>query len=309
MSNQENGAVNQFGRALLGLFKFILRLLFVLLLAVALGAGIFFGISRGLPALERSYVQPVRDNAAAITALEARATQSAEQTGAQITALQERITALEVQNDSAENTLAEIQSQLETLNPLLDDQAALAARLDELDAAIAGLDEALAAIESENAAEISALESGIDENAAALEALAEEIAANDFPVAQAYADLQLVKVMALLTRAQVFVFQENAGLAQTDVESARDLLLSLAEDPAFAAFNLSPILTRIDLALESLPGQPDRAANDLEAAWDLLLEGAAGEALAGGETDSGAESDSPTPTPAATPTPTATPTP
>lgn len=272
-SDQNNGFIDQLGRGLGGLFRFIIRLLFVLVLAVALGAGLYFGIAYGLPALDRAYLQPVRDNTRAVADLEARADQQAEQQATQMAGLQERVTALEVQNDTNLDNLAAIQAQLDELAPLATEQAALVEQLDQLDRALTELDSTLTTGQTSIETEVSSLQDALSENQQAITDIQAELDSNDFPFDQAYADLQIVKAMALLTRAQVFLFQNNLGLATQDVTQARDLLIALDQDPALDGMDLAPVLNRLSLALSSLPLNPNLAASDLEVAWDLLVAG------------------------------------
>ncbi len=304
MSDERNGFVDQLGRFFGGFFKFTIRLVFVLVLAVAVGAGLFFGITRGIPAIERVFVQPVRENSAAIASLEARATQSASQSATQVASLQSRLTALEIQNDSEEMVLGEIESQVATLLPLLEGQAELAASLEAAQEAIANMQSDLTTLQTGSESDMMLVQERLDELAASLGSVQETLAANDFPVAQAYADLQLAKILTLLTRVQVFLHQGNPGLARADLETARDMLLGYQGAPEFAESDLLPVITRLDLALESISERPDRALNDIEIAWDLLLEGIQGEGLQPGSDAPEGETDvQPTPTPTATPAP------
>lgn len=274
MSNEsKNGFIDQMGRGLGGLFKFIVRLLFVLVLAVGLGVGIYYAIAYGIPALDRAYLQPVRDNTAAIADLQDQADLIASQNGDQISALQERITQLEVQNDTNLDTIDALQTQLDSLGSVAADQAALAEQVAALDEALQALDDTLAGAQAETGETLTGLQETIAANSDAIAGITAEMAANDFPLDQAYADLQLVKAMALLTRAQVFIFQANYGLAAADVESARALLSAVDRDPALAGLDLTPVLNRLSLALGGLPQSPDLASADLAVAWDLLVEG------------------------------------
>ena len=274
MSNENNnGFIDQLGRGLGGLFKFVVRLLFVLVLAVGLGAGIYYAIAYGIPALDRAYLQPVRDNTAAIADLQDQADLLASQNAGQIAALQERITLLEVQNDTNLDTIDALQTQLDALAPLSAEQAALTEQVAALEEALASLDETMTAAQADHAGALTDLQEIVSANSESIAGITAELAANDFPLDQAYADLQLVKAMALLTRAQVFIFQANYGLATADVEAARTLLSIVDGDPALAGLDLAPVLNRLNLALGGLPLSPDLASADLSIAWDLLVEG------------------------------------
>jgi hypothetical protein len=260
---ENNGFVDQLGRGLGGIFKFLIRLTFTLVLAVALGAGIFYGIQSGLPAIEQKYVQPVRDNSAAIAALETQATDTAATYEEQIDELQDRLDTLELQSDSEKETIAALEIQVATLVPLLEEQAALAEQVALLDAQINDLDSALSGAQTENQATLDSL----DESIAILQV------ENAYSAEEIYLELQFVKAMALVTRAQLYIAQENLGLAATDVVLAQEILADLATLDAFADVNLTPVLTRLALAIEGLPDTPDQAAADLDTAWELLAAG------------------------------------
>ena len=274
MSNENNnGFIDQLGRGISGLFKFLVRLIFVIVLAVAIGTGLYYAIAYGLPAIDRAYLQPVRDNTAAIAELQSQAEQNATHSADQLTALQDRITALEVQNDTNLNTIDSLQTQLDSMGALAEEQAALITQVAELEDALATLDKAFQGAETELGTAMTELQEMTAGNRDAIDGILAAMAADDFPIDQAYADLQLVKAMALLTRAQVFIFQDNFGLATTDIEEARNLLIAVGSDPALEGLELEPVLNRLSLALAGLPQTPELASADLAAAWELLVDG------------------------------------
>ena len=280
MSNENNnGFIDQLGRGISGLFKFLVRLIFVIVLAVAIGTGLYYAIAYGLPAIDRAYLQPVRDNTAAIAELQSQAEQNATHSADQLTALQDRITALEVQNDTNLNTIDSLQTQLDSMGALAEEQAALITQVAELEDALATLDKAFQGAETELGTSMTELQEMTAGNRDAIDGILAAMAADDFPIDQAYADLQLVKAMALLTRAQVFIFQDNFGLATTDIEEARNLLIAVGSDPALEGLELEPVLNRLSLALAGLPQTPELASADLAAAWELLVDGISVEAV------------------------------
>lgn len=117
----------------------------------------------------------------------------------------------------------------------------------------------------------------------------------------------LLQTMELLSRARLFLYQSNYGLARMDVQAARDILAQLQTTaPASKQTDLSEALFRLDLALKNLPDFPVAASDDLDIAWQILLEGYP---VAPTVTPSPLPSFTPTatPSPAATITPTATP--
>lgn len=252
-AENETGFMGKLGRGLGGFLKFLIRLIFVLALAIALGAGIFYGVSSGIPAVNRVYVQPVRENSARLANLEARATQDAVGYAEQLSGMDARVTTLEVQNDTNESILDNFETELAGLGVLMDGQTALSERLDALDAALVALEADMTADSTAQDSALAGVQAQVNDNQDRLDTVDEFLASQDVPLDQAYADLQLIKVMTLLTRSQVHIFQNNIGLAQQDVETARTLLLALANQPAFAEDDLGSVLLRLDLALANLP--------------------------------------------------------
>ena len=118
--------------------------------------------------------------------------------------------------------------------------------------------------------------------------------------------ISLMKSMELLSRARLFMYQSNFGLARQDVQAARDLLATVQPSaPAALADDLAEVIHRLDLTLSNLPAFPVAASDDLDIAWQVLLSGLP-------EPDAAPVTPTPTPVePAPTPTmvPTSAPTP
>ncbi len=106
----------------------------------------------------------------------------------------------------------------------------------------------------------------VEEKSQELEA---RLFSDDEPINQLRRDIQLLKAMELLTRSRLFMSQDNLGLAEDDILSARDLLANLLV-PEAQAEALVDTIERIDQALDNLPLSPDLAAQDLEIAWQLI---------------------------------------
>jgi uncharacterized coiled-coil protein SlyX len=95
---------------------------------------------------------------------------------------------------------------------------------------------------------------------------------NDTASAELKRQVNMVKSMELLSRARLYMYQSNFGLAKQDVQSARDLLAMIRpEAPEALASDLDAVLLRLDLILSNLPTFPITASNDLDVAWQILL--------------------------------------
>jgi len=153
--------------------------------------------------------------------------------------------------------LSELQTRLQTLESVQNDQ----------DRSLTELNQRLADIESEINARTESL--------AAIEQIQNEIRKQaKADSAELERQIGLLKAMELLSRGRLFMYQSNFGLAEQDVQLARDLLASLRpEAPAPLASDLEAVIMRLDLTLANLPEFPVAASDDLDIAWQILLSG------------------------------------
>jgi len=269
------------------LAKFTLRLLFVVIIGVLLGGSIYWAASYGVAMVNRRVFQPIGEHTRWLADLESRHTQDYgrlnEHTQAlqeQTQALQEQINTLERQGDvtrevvdalqtrltTSEALLGEMQTTLdsaqENLSTLETEQTAFGPDIVKLQTAVAKLETAVGDLTETTAFIIADVE--------ALNATVKD----ESPLVAVRTDVQLLKAMELLTRARVQLAQDNLGLAATEVQAARDVLLALsAMIPAYQQDALEAIVRRLDLGLANLPNAPRLAADDFEIAWQLLRQG------------------------------------
>jgi hypothetical protein len=84
----------------------------------------------------------------------------------------------------------------------------------------------------------------------------------------------LLRAMELLSRARLFLYQSNFGLARSDVQAARNVLADMqATAPQGKQTDLTEALFRLDLAIKNLPDFPVAASDDLDIAWQILMDG------------------------------------
>lgn len=280
-----------FGRRLLLAFgklaKFTLRLLFVVVIGVLLGVSIYWAASYGVSLVNRRVFQPIGEHTRWLADLESRYGQDYsrlnEQTQAlqeQNQALQEQIDALERQDDATRETLDALQSRLttseallgeiqttldaaqESLDTLEDHQATFGPDLTKLQTALSKLESTVGDLTESTALIISDVE--------ALSVTVKD----ESPLVAMRTDVQLLKAMELLTRARVQLAQDNVGMATTEVQEARNVLLALGITiPVHQQGALTAIVQRLDLGLANLPTAPRLAADDFEIAWQLLRQG------------------------------------
>jgi hypothetical protein len=97
---------------------------------------------------------------------------------------------------------------------------------------------------------------------------------------------------------RVSIGQGNTGLAKDDLQAAQNLLASLsAELPIYQAQYLSDIAQRLGLASENLTKATNLVDEDLEVAWQLLLQRLPEEPLESNELDEAEPTPTPTPQP------------
>ena len=173
-----------------------------------------------------------------------------EQNTAQVSELQSRL-------EEAEQELADLQSRLEDMeagqSQNTESLTELDQRLSDIETEIDARTQSLAALEQ--------MQSELQEQSAA-------------DSAEFQRQLNLLKAMELLSRARLFMYQSNFGLARQDVQIARDVLADVRTDaPESLADDLDAVLLRLDMTLSNLPNFPVVAADDLDIAWQILLSG------------------------------------
>lgn len=96
-------------------------------------------------------------------------------------------------------------------------------------------------------------------------------ATNDKVLLELKHEVMMTRGLDMLARARLYLAQSNFGLAEIDVQSARDLLSELQAESNDDT--LPQAITRLDLALGNLPDFPVVASGDLEIAWQILMSG------------------------------------
>lgn len=184
---------------------------------------------------------------------------------------------LQSRQEQTEQQLVDLQSKLQMLATVQDQH----------DQSLTDLDQRLVEVEKEITARTESL--------SALEKIQADLQQqNKSASAELERQIDLLKAMELLSRARLFMYQSNFGLARQDVQIARDLLATVQPDaPKPLATELEAVILRLDMTLSNLPDFPVAASDDLDIAWQILL--------------AGLPESTPTPTPtqagAASPTP------
>ena len=230
---------SRMGRA----FVKILRVLLILALIAGVVAAIYFGT----PYLYQRFILPIEENTARLEEIEEEQAAEIEQLTGQITDLKSRLADLETRQTTTAQTLAESQGEITALESALESQSETLTQLDSIQAALDSL-----------SLSVSDQESLLEEGSAALAELQQQVT--------------MSRAIEMLSRARLYLFESNFGLASQDVEAGRDLLLTLESDiPAEKSAALQEVIDRLDQALENLPDFPVIAVDDVDIAWQLLV--------------------------------------
>lgn len=164
---------------------------------------------------------------------------------------------LQSKQQQTEQQLADLQTKLGSLETAQKRQ----------DGSLTKLDKRVSEIETEITARTESLST--------LEKMQSELQAqNEANTAELDRQINLLKGMELLSRARLFMYQSNFGLARQDVQIARDVLVKVK--PAAAqpsADEMNAVVQRLDMVLSNLPDFPVAASDDLDIAWQILLSG------------------------------------
>ncbi|MEN6409828.1 MAG: hypothetical protein ABFD44_08970 [Anaerolineaceae bacterium] len=261
-------------------FTALLRLLVILLAAALIGGAIYLGFRYVYP----RYLAPVAEHTNQIEDLGTRLSAQSTQSANQYATAAARIGALESQHAADAEQLADLEGRLASAEKTLTDQQRLLDQLETLQSKVNTLNTTLEKAQSLTADELDRLSR----------------------------QAKLLQVMQYFTRGRLYLIQNNLGLAQADLQSARDRLAEMKStlpeaQQSAAAFAVQ----QMDLALSNLPEYPVLAAGQLDVVWDLLLmdmPADAAPAAAAGEIvqtacPSGDCTIKPTPTITGTPTP------
>lgn len=228
--------IRRFGRGLWRLIKWLLILVIL--------AGIVAAIWFGWPEVNRRFIQPISDNTAELNTLDGRL----DDTRTQLSELQAEVDAAIAAQGGLPERLATAESSLAELSETVDE--------------LAGSTRAIDRMVTNHTNRLDALE----EAEAAL-ALRQEVTETE-----TVRQIGLLRSMELLSRARLFLYQSNFGLAEQDVQAARNLLAELQADyPEADTALMTEVVFRLDRTLDQLPDRPVVAADDLDIAWAVLL--------------------------------------
>jgi chromosome segregation ATPase len=256
MMSNENGAagsevVVRKESPLTRVVRSVFRLVMILMIGIALGVGIYFGTR----ALYRNYVEPMQASLQRMAEIEEALAQDkvlartqAEQTGERLAEIDGRLAEqseamaiLVVEIDSVQNGLEEQDNRIDQLRTMVNRIETLSSDLKATADQVEGLETALLEIE--------------------------------LPAQRISKQINLIQAMTLLSKAHLWLAEDNLGLAAEEIVAARDILAFMPEsDSPEENALVDQIIDRLSLALADVRTTPNAAADELEIAWKLMLE-------------------------------------
>jgi hypothetical protein len=234
----------------------LLRLMITIIAAVILGAVIYFSAVGWIPYLDNRIFQPIDDNQAKVEEL--KGTQQAIED--QILELSETLEfnqALLGEGISAYQST--IDGMQQDINKLHQEVISVQEAFDYRGHTITVYPQMLATLSAKQVA-----------NSRHLDALA----TSQFNASSIYQDLDLLRILELLSRANQYLLHSNFGLAEETLKTAKLALLNLQESlPYFQQELISNMLNLVDQVIVDLPAKPALAAEKLELAWQLGING------------------------------------
>lgn len=235
---------------MLRVIRLLLRYLVILVIGVGVGLAAYYGV----PRVYRDAIEPIQLNAQRIADLESEVERLNVRLQEGAAARSQSEAAFESRMSDQEGSIVALQEQVAVLTADLEGQSDRVGDALELQQTLselqASLNEALTRVEAleEEADQASAIESDVDRR------------------------LLFMQSMILLTRARLWLSQDNLGLAQVDVQAARSAVAQASQANNGEDLTTAAILERLDRTLTDLKDNPVIAADEMEIAWRLLVE-------------------------------------
>ncbi len=244
----EQGQVSVFTRVM----RFILRLIVVVVFGIVLGAALYLGV----PALYRSTIEPMRANTERIEELQDSLEMGFSTSDKQVERLGERLAEAEGRLAEQIETTAALQAELDGIGEVLDDQARKISRLTNM------------------SDQLEAITTDLDETIGRVELLEVSLSEVNFPAVEFRRQVRMISAMTMITKARLWLIQDDLGQAAEEISAARELLANSAASMNVVDEEIVLIIERLDLALADVRTKPILAADELEIAWKLLVEAA-----------------------------------
>ncbi|MGD2163589.1 MAG: hypothetical protein PVG04_10870, partial [Anaerolineales bacterium] len=213
--------------------RWIFRMLVVILLGIALGAGLFYGAR----SFYRDAIEPLQTMDQRMLAIEASVSELNESIQDDKSTVMEEMADLRADLAEQAEEVASLSAQIARLELKMEEQTAALGEITDLREELDQFKEDLASSDDQ------------------LQALEEIIQADELPAERVQENLQLMRVMNLMTRARLWIEQDNYGLAGEDIEAALGIMQILSEgmiSEEEEGNRLLDITDRLTLVLEVL---------------------------------------------------------
>lgn len=249
---EENESKRTAGSVLKAVIRWLLRLVLVVLIGAVVGGILYYVFAN----FYRQAIEPLRDNAARLSAIETSQVMSRDQLTERLDQLGERLAALENERTLDMEALDSLEGDITALDKAVQEQEDLLTQIEALQD------------------DLYNLEGIVSYEATQVMGLIATQQAEDAPLNVVRQELQQVKAMELLSRSRLYLMQNNYGSAKDDIGNALTVLTALKDEvPDYQQATVDGWITRLELASENLPDKPALASDDLEIAWRLLVEG------------------------------------
>jgi uncharacterized coiled-coil protein SlyX len=247
---QQPGSWNRLGRAIARFLAVLLRLIFIVVIAILIGVGVYYGA----PWVYWRLVIPVQDNTARVEILQRDLENTRANWSTELTEQGQRISALESDLAAQKERIAALEVDMGRTDEVLTAQEKT---LSELQTALDSTGEETAQLEDN-------VETLYDE----LDTLRNEIADPDRVAAAFERRLILLQAWGEILKARLHLVENNAGDARQALALARanlERVIALSPEPEAQA--LIAIRERLDTADQAIEERPFVAINELEIIW------------------------------------------
>ncbi len=234
----------------------ILRLMITIIAAVVLGAVIYFSAVGWIPYLDNRVFQPIDANQKMVQELKETQQSLEDQIQRLSETLEYNQTMLGEGINAYQSTLDGLEQDLQMLQ---HEVISVQATFELTSHTITVYPQALATLTAKQ-----------DANARHLNTLATA----QFSSTGIRQEIELLRILELLSRANQYLLHSNFGLAEETLKTAKLELTKLRENlPGFQREVITNILDLVDQVVVDLPAKPALAAEKLELAWQVGING------------------------------------
>jgi len=247
---QQLGFWHYLGRLIARFLAILLRLIFVVVLAILIGVGVYYGV----PWVYRQLVVPVQESAARIEMLQRDLENTRTNWNTDLTEQSQRISVVESDLATQKERVAALEIDMRRMDELL---AAQGETLKELQTALDSTEKTTGQL----GGDVEALYGELD-------TLRGEVADPNRVAAAFERRLILLQAWGEILKARLHLLEDNAGNARQSLALARaslERVITLSSEPEAGA--LIAIQKRLDAADAAIADRPFVAINELEIIW------------------------------------------